>query len=150
MISRAFDKHLKSMESSPVRRACTRLVEEICGYVLIYGFGSLLLFWLIGAFTLLPIGIGIYFGYDKHIGMILMITGSIVSFITCVWGLIARFVEFYRTELWEQKYRTPKSSQAVAPVAISIEPRPLTPSHDTAPVVETHVSDTCGETPPSK
>ena len=112
-----------SMELSPARRACTLLAKEICCYVL-YGCGYFLLLWLAGAFTFLPIGIGIYFGYDKRIGMILMITGGIVSSTTCVVGLLARFLGYYWQEQAIQLHQTPIPTQSVAPVTISIEPQP--------------------------
>ena len=120
------------MLSVPLRNACSRFTEELCAHTLIYTVGSFLALWLIASFSLLPVGIGIYVGFDKHIGAILMITGSVCLFITLVYAMSLKFFEYYRQEQAKEARRGRQATgPAVAPATVAIPVS--TPAVATAP-----------------
>jgi hypothetical protein len=113
-------------------------MEELCAHFLIYSVGSFLAIWLIASLSLLPVGIGLYVGFDKHIGAILMITGSVCLFITIVYAMALKFFEYYRQE---QALEARRNRQVAPPVATTA-PAPVVvlvsgPAPATAPVPET-------------
>ncbi len=105
------------MASIAFRNACSRFTEELCAHFLIYSFGSFLAIWLIASLSLLPVGIGIYVGFDKHIGTILMITGGVCLLITIVYAMALKFFEYYREE---QALEARRGRQATAPVVAPV------------------------------
>jgi hypothetical protein len=130
------------MLSVPLRNACSRFTEELCAHTLIYTIGSFLALWLIASFSLLPVGIGIYVGFDKHIGAILMITGSVCLFITIVYAMSLKFFEYYRQEQAKEVRRgrqapVPAVVPTPAPVAVSVSTPAVATAPTTAPPPET-------------
>ena len=132
------------MLSVPLRNAFSRFMEELCTHFLIYSVGSFLAIWLIASLSLLPVGIGIYVGFDKHIGTILMITGSVCLFITIVYAMSLKFFEYYRQEQALEARRgrqatgpvaTPAAAQA--PVLIPVSTPAVVTAPTTAPLPET-------------
>jgi hypothetical protein len=124
------------MLSVPLRNACSRFTEELCAHTLIYTVGSFLALWLIASFSLLPVGIGIYVGFDKHIGAILMITGSVCLFITLVYAMSLKFFEYYRQEQAKEARRGRQFAgpvPAVVPTPATVAIPVSTPAVATAP-----------------
>jgi hypothetical protein len=134
------------MLSVPLRNACSRFTEELCVHTLIYTVGSFLALWLIASFSLLPVGIGIYVGFDKRIGAILMITGSVCLFITIVYAMSLKFFEYYRQEQAKEARRGRQfagpgpavvPTPAPAPVVVSVSTPAVATAPATAPLPET-------------
>lgn len=86
--------------NTPLRNACRRFTEEVCGQAIICG-----CLWLIASVTMLPVGIGLYAGYDKHIGTILMSVGGVCLFTIVVYAMAVKFHQYYREEVAQEKIR---------------------------------------------
>ena len=115
----------QTMINTPLRNACRRFTEDVCGHAIVCACGSFFALWLLASVTLLPVGIGLYVGYDKHIGTILMSVGGVCLCLTIVYALCLKFFEYYHEEVRKeaQQNRVQRAPQpAPEPVQVTIPP----------------------------
>ena len=108
------------MVNAALRNACREFTEEICVHTLIYSVGTFAAAWLIASVSLLPIGIGLFVAYDRHIGTILMSTGGVCLFITIVYALCVRFFEHYDREVAAEKARNRNTARPAETSSVQI------------------------------
>lgn len=116
------------MINTPLRNACRRFTEDVCGHAIVCACGSFFALWLLASVTLLPVGIGLYVGYDKHIGTILMSVGGVCLCLTIVYALCVKFFEYYQEEVRKEAQRSsiPRVPQP-APEAVQVTIPPVVP-----------------------